>query len=65
MALLGATQRTLTVLPHNKPVHPSILMIHWNTWVMVSAPLLPTIKCVRIISSNATKVLDTAPRWHH
>jgi hypothetical protein len=36
-------------------------MIHWNTPSMVSAPLLPTIRCVQIVSSGATMVLYTAP----
>lgn len=60
IALLGATRMTLTKLPRNNPVHPSFFMIDSNTSVD-ELPLLPTIKCVLIVSKGATTVLDTAP----
>ena len=60
IALLGATRITLTRFPLNNPFHPSVFMILLKTSV-VECPLLPTIKCVLIVSNGATAVRDTAP----
>lgn len=60
IALLGATRITLTPLPRKRPCHPSVFMTLWKTPTTEWCPF-PTMRWVRMVSSGATVVLDTAP----